>query len=1075
MVRKIVLSLIAIWVGGLFLASAQNRQITGTVFDQNGMPIAGATVTVDGTHVGTITGANGKFTVSASSDATLNVSFIGYESQQIAVAGRTTVDVTLAEDTHQIDDVIVVAFGTTSKEAFTGSATVIKSEDLEKRQTTNVMDALVGSVAGLQMRGSSGQPGADSGSVNIRGISSMYASTDPLIIVDGAPYTASLSNIPQNDIESVTVLKDAASAALYGSRGASGVIIVTTKRGKTKEAVINVDMKWGVNSRAIQEYDVITDPGEYYEAYYAQLYNKYFYGDGLSAAEADQQANIKMLSDLQYNVFTYPDGENLIVNGKLNPNATLGRKVTYNGTDYWLQPDDWTDEAYKTSLRQEYTVSLNGSTDRSSYYMSFGYLNQDGIVDNSNYERITTRLKADYQAKKWLKVGANIGYTHSDQNQNSNWGTTATAANLFAYTSLIAPIYPVYIRTVDADGQVAIQTDQYGNKAYDYGVAANGYGVTRPYLATGNPLGENQYNQYNVGGNQLNGTFTGTVDFTRFLKLDVTSTVIWGQTNISDFGNMYYGTPAVTGGNIAKTSQQNMRTNNIQTLTYYDSFGKHNVNILLGHEYYDSQVKYLYAHAKGMFSPDIPEINAAATKDTSNSYSTEYNVEGYFASAQYDYDNKYYLSASYRRDASSYFAPENRWGNFWSVGGAWILSKEGIIADATSSWLDILKLKASIGQQGNDNIGSYAYVDLYSLSKSSDTGMAATFYRKGNSDITWETTTNFNVGLEFSLWKGRLSGSVDFYNKKTTDLLFWVSIPESSGSRGVYENFGDIRNNGFEISLTGSLIRTRNVEWSISANVSHNSTKILSLPESKIADQGGFQDDKNDYVPYWYRVGGPLYNFYAAAYAGVDEYGQAMYYKNVYGTDADGNQIITGRTTTYDFNDADKYEHGSLLPKLFGGFSTSLSIGNFDLSATFDYQIGGKVVDLHYMQLISNASGSSDAGKAIHKDWVKSWSPENTQSDMPRWQYGDSYSANLSDRFLTSASYLNFQSFMVGYTLPEKLFRDKLKMRIYASGENLWFWSARQGLDPRYAYDGNLYVTSYSPIRTISGGIQLTF
>ena len=1074
MVRKLVLSLIAVLGGGILLANAQTQQVSGTVTDADGAPIAGVTVVVDGTTTGTTTNAEGKFTVSAPQDGYLNVSFIGYESQKIPVAGKTTIDIRLKEDITAIDDVLVVAFGTTKKEAFTGSATVIKSDDLAKRQTTNVMNALVGSVAGLQMRGSTGTPGADAGSVNIRGISSMYANTDPLIIVDGAPYSSSLSSIAQSDIESVTVLKDAASAALYGARGASGVIIVTTKRNTSKDAVINVDMKWGVNSRAIQDYDVITDPGAYYEAGYAQLYNRYFYGQGMSAEAANLNANSELLKGLAYNVFSYPDGEQLIgMNGKLNPNATLGRKVSGNNQEYWLQPDDWTDAAYKTSLRQEYNVSINGGSDRANYYTSVGYLNQDGIVDNSGFERITARVKADYQARKWLKLGANIGFQHSTQEMDAGLGTSTYSNNLFYYTSMIAPIYPIYVRTIDADGNIRIATDQYGHKAYDYGVAATGYGISRPFGQTGNPLGSSQYNKYENIGNQLNGTFTADFDITDFLKANVTSTVIWGENYVSDFQNMFYGSSAGTNGSIKKTMQSAMRTNNIQTLTYYDSFGLHNVNVMIGHEYYNTKTRYLGASKNGMFSPEIPELDAAASLSDASSYTTRYNVEGYFLSAQYDYNGKYYGSFSYRRDGSSRFAPGHQYGNFWSVGAAWIISKENFLSKA--EWIDMLKLKASIGQQGNDNIGDYYYTDLYSLSKVDDKSMSASFAIQGNPNITWETTTNANVGVEFSFWRGRLSGGVDVYRKKTTDLLFWLSLPESVGTRGMYGNLGDIRNAGVEINLTGSIIRTKTVDWSVSANLSHNSTKILSLPATKLT-QGtssiGFPESQNN-VMMWYREGGPLYNAYLPSYAGVDDKGQAMYYID---TKDEADNTIHKGGTTYDINSATKYEQGSILPKVFGGFGTNLRVGNFDLSLTFDYQIGGKVYDVTYASLMSPWSGAA-SGSAIHKDWVKSWSPNNTDSDIPRWQQGDQYTTAKSDRFLTDASYLNFQSFAIGYTIPERVFHNKLKMRIYAAGENLCFWSARKGLDPRYNYAGTSTtgVADYSPIRTISGGIQLTF
>ncbi len=1013
--------------------------------------------------------------ISAPKEGELVISFIGYHSQIIPVSGKTNIKVTLEENLTAIDDVIVIAFGTTKKEAFTGSATVIKSEDLEKRQTANVMNSLVGSVAGLQMRSSSGQPGS-SGSVNIRGISSMYSDTEPLVILDGAPYTASLSNIPQSDIESVTVLKDAASAALYGARGASGVIIVTTKRGKAKDASISVDMKWGVNSKALQDYDRVTDPGEYYEAYYAQLYNNNFYNKGMSAVDADLAANQDMLKNLAYNVYTYPAGENLIVNGKLNPNATLGRKVTVDGKDLWMQPDDWMDAAYKNSLRQEYNISLNGSSDRSSYYLSMSYLNEDGIIDNSDYERIAARVRADYQARKWLKVGTNIGYTNSTQNLDANSGAAAggNSSNLFGFASQIAPIYPIYIREVDANGNVSIAKDKYGNPAYDYGVAATSFGVTRPYLATGNPLGSNKYNQYTSLGNQLNASAFADIDITPWLKANVTTTLIWGGTEVTDYSNMFYGNSASVGGELAKQQSYGIRTNNVQSLTYYNSFNDvHNVNVMLGHEYYNAKTRTLGASRKGLFSPDILELGAAASMKDSSSSSTEYNVEGFFLSAQYDYNNKYYVSGSFRRDASSYFAKNNRWGNFWSIGAAWILSKENFMKN--QSWVDMIKIKASIGQQGNDGIGSYGYVDLYSLSKYDDTSMQATFARKGNSDITWETLTNFNAGVEFSFWHGRLNGTLDVYSKKTTDLLFWVSIPESSGTRGMYSNIGDMRNSGVELSLTGSVIRTKMVDWSLSFNISTNKTKILDLPDAKIAENGGFTDHYNGYVNYWFKEGGEMYNYYDFKYAGVNEHGESLFYKDIVELDSEGNEVVVGKTTTTEFQEATEYEHGSILPKAFGGFSTSLRVGNFDLGATFDYQLGGKVYDMGYQGLIGSHETASSAGMAIHKDWKKAWSPTNTQSNMPRWNYTDRYSSASSDRFLTDASYLNFQSFTVGYTIPAKVFANKLKMRIYAAGENLVFWSARKGLDPRFAYDGNLAVSGYSPIRTISGGIQLTF
>ena len=1049
------------------MAFAQS-QISGKVTSsEDGSPVIGASIKVAGTNTGTVTDIDGNFSLNAPAGSKLEISYIGMVSKTVK-AGRN-LNIVMDSDNHSLDEVMVVAFGTAKKSAFTGSAAVVGSEELSKKVTTNVADALVGSVPGLQLRGGTGQPGDTQGKINIRGIASMYASTDPLIIVDGAPYSASLSNLPTEDIESVSILKDAASAALYGARGAAGVIIVTTKKGSNKEAKINVDMKWGSNSRAIPDYDVIKDPGQYYEAYYAQLYNRNFYGRGQSAEQANLNANKTMLSDLRYNVFTYPDNEQLIgLDGKINPHATLGRVVTgTDGKKYLMTPDDWANTLYNKSLRQEYNVSANGGTDRSTYYTSVGYLKDDGIIQQSGYERLTARLKADYQAKKWLKLGTNVGFVTSNQTQSSGLSSTSTLANNpFVFTSTLAPIYPLFIR--DENGN--IMKDDLGNDLYDFGSSSK-FGIVRPVLDNNNPMAELALNRVTANVHQLNASMSADIQITSFLKANLTSTLIWGQTNGHTYSNAYYGPKASINGELQKESTESWRQNHTQTLTYYQDFGKHSVTVLLGHEYYKTNTRYLSATGQGGFTPSIQELAAFAKKLDSNSYRTAYNVEGYFGNAQYSYDDKYFGSFSYRRDASSRFAKDHRWGNFWSIGGAWLISKESWFK---APWVDELKIKASIGQQGNDNIGNWAYIDLYTLSKTSDTSMAASFARMGNKNITWETTTNLNIGTEFSFFNRRLSGTIDLYSKKTTDLLFWLSIPESAGSRGYYGNVGDIRNNGIEVTLTGSIIRTKDLDWSVTANIAHNSTKILKLPESKIADNGGFNEtSKLETTQYWYRVGGPLYNGYMPKYAGVNEKGEATYWVD---EDAGGGKHGTKYSyTTTNPNSASKYETGSLLPKAFGGFSTTVVYKGFDFTASFDYQIGGKVYDSRYASLMSPCDNSSAAGSAIHKDYLKSWSPNNTSSNIPRWQYGDNYTTAQSDRFLTNASYFNFQSFTVGYSIPTQHIPFFSKIRVYCSGENLGFISARKGLDPRYSYDGGTTLNAYSPVRNISGGIQLTF
>ena len=1063
--EKRLMTFIACLFLSIGMALAQT-QVSGTVTSsEDGSPVIGASIKVVGTNTGTVTNIDGNFSLNVSANAKLEVSYIGMVTKTVKAAKN--MKIVLDSDNHALDEVMVVAYGTAKKSAFTGSAAVVGSEELSKKVTTNVADALVGSVSGLQMRGSSGQPGASQGSINIRGIASMYAATDPLVIVDGAPYSASLSNIPTDDIESVTVLKDAASAALYGARGAAGVIIVTTKKGANNEGKINVDMKWGVNSRAVPEYDVITDPGQYYEAVYSEFYNKYYYSDGMSANAANVKANTTMLNKLAYNVYSYPTGEQLIgLDGKLNPNATLGRMVTAaNGQSYYLTPDDWSDAVFQNSLRQEYNVNASGGTERSSYYASLGYLNDEGIIKNSSFERITARLKADYQIKKWLKLGANIAFVNSTQDANANLGTS------LSFTSSMAPIFPLYLRQKDENGNVYIPTDERGLPLYDLGSST--LGVNRPFLNNTNPVASNNYDKSQTKGHQLNGTFTADFQITDFLKANLTSTIIWGQSNSTAYANPFFGAKTVVKGELGKASSESWRQNHVQTLTYFDNFGKHNVTLMLGHEYYKINTTYLSATAEGGFSPSILQISAFAKKKDSSGYESGYNVEGYFGNAQYNYDNKYFGSFSYRRDASSRFAKENRWGSFWSVGAAWLINKE---AWFNAPWVDELKLKASIGQQGNDNIRPWAYTDVYTLSQVSDTEMSASFARLGNKNITWETTTNFNIGTEFSFFKGRLSGSFDFYTKKTTDLLFWLNVPESQGTRGYYNNIGDIRNTGVELTLTGHIFRTKDFDWSITANLAHNKTKILKLDSSKKNQYGGFYEKSAmDYTLYWYKEGGPLYNGYLHKYAGVNEKGEALYWVD---EDVAENEITghPGKKLSYTTTNASKasmYETGSLLPKVSGGLSTTVSYKGFDASLSFDFQIGGKVYDMKYAGLMSPMTENSSGGAAIHKDYLKSWSTNNTSSNLPRWQFGDD-NGQVSDRFLTNAGYFNFQSFTLGYTLPKNLVPYFSKIRVYCSGENLGFISARKGLDPRFSYDG-VTGTSYSPTRNISGGIQLTF
>ena len=1065
MVRKIVLSLIAVFVF-LAYATAQNRQISGTVSDANGHPVAGATVIVDGTSLGTTTNTAGEYTLSAPVNGTLVVTFVGFEPQQLPIAGKTRINVTMKEDAQAIDDVIVVAFGTAKKEAFTGSAAVIKSDEIAKVQTSNVATALVGRVAGVQTSSTSGDLGKTP-SIRVRGFGSINAGKEPLWIVDGMPYEGDLNNLNTNDIESMTVLKDAASNALYGARGANGVIMVTTKKAKSGDAVVTIDAKWGVNSKALEEYDVITSPAQYYETHFKALYG--YYAQTNPAAKAYALASSGLTSNgtggLGYNVYTVPEGQALIgTNGKLNPNATLGRKIIYNGQEYWLTPDDWIDEAYQSAFRQEYNVNISGATERSSFYASLGYLDNTGIIKSSALERYTARLKADYQAKKWLKVGGNMSYAHfSNSNGNSNEGSASSTANIFAFSAQMPPIYPVYIR----DGSGRIMVDDNGYQMYDYGDKGNA-GLTRPLLPGANGLQTSWLNKKKAESNAFSGSGFVDISLYKGLKLTVNGSTNIDETRTTYLNNQYYGQFAEAGGTISKYHTRDIAYNLQQILNYNETFGKHNVGLMVGHEYYQKKYYYLSGTKSKLFSYDNEELGGAVVDGAgAHSYIDDYNSEGYFMRAQYDYAGRYFVSGSYRRDASSRFHPDHRWGNFWSVGAAWLLNQENWF---DAPWVNMLKLKASYGSQGNDNIGNYLYTDTYSI-ENNNGEIAVLFGQKGNPNITWETNTNLNIGTEFGFWNNRLSGSVDFFNRKTSDMLFAFSVPSSLGYSSYYANVGDMVNRGVEVELNADLIRTKNVLWSFNLNLTHVKNEVTYLaPEHKSTTVEGYKG----YIDGSYFVGEglPLYTYYLRSYAGVDpETGASLWYKDVKGDDGK----IT-RTKTSDYTSATRYLHDSAIPSVYGGFSTSVSAYGVDFSISFNYQIGGKVYDSGYASFMSSPYGTT-VGTNYHKDILKAWTPENKGSDIPRLQYGDQYTTSVSDRFLTDASYLNISNINVGYTLPSKITQKfgVQKLRVYLACDNVVYWSKRQGLDPRYSFTGATNFSNYSPIRTISGGVTVQF
>ncbi len=1061
------------------MAMAQTAVTGNVVYADDGSPVIGAAVRVVGhANVGTVTDTEGKFTITLPKGAhEVTASYVGMVSKAVKVVGKH-VTIALNLDATNLDEVMVVAYGTTKRSAFTGSAAEIKAADISAHVASSATSALVGKVAGVTMTTSSGAPGSDA-TLRIRGIGSMNASSAPLYIVDGAPWEGRVSDINPSDIESISVLKDASASAIYGARGANGVVIITTKKAKgVSDAKITFEAKIGTNSRLVPQYDVIDNPGEYYETHYKALFNsKYYYG--ASAGEAYAFADAALFDanngGLGYQVYTVPEGEKLIgTNFKLNPKATLG----YSDGQYYYTPDNWYDETFHNSFRQEYNMSVTGATEKLNYYAGLSFLDDGGFVDNSAYKRYTARTNVEYQATKYIKLVTNMAYTHVDsQTPSYDAGDWGSSVNLFYICNTMGPIYPLYVR--NADGTLKVEN---GRQVYD----SNQTGFKRPSVV-GNAVRDNQYDSNKTYSDIFTGKWGAVITPFEGLSLNANITVTSMNDRNSQLGSVFASASGDDGYAYVSNSRT-FTTNQQYFANYVKTFNDvHNVNVMAGYEQYNYKGQGLSGYNDHLFNPFIGELNNAlgTDKKQASSSTSNYMTEGFFGRAQYDYDNKYFISASYRRDASSVFAPGHRWGDFGSVGLAWQINKEKFLENV--KWIDLLKLKASYGEQGNDALiiggarALYAYADMYSTSYNKETDeYSVTMTRKGNEDLTWETSKAWNVGVDFSLFNYRLNGTIEYYNRKTTDMLYMKSLPLSSGLTvsSYPTNIGEMLNQGIEISLDGTLFKTKNFELGLNLNLTHNKNEILSLDPS-IAEEGL----KGGYSII--REGGSIYQAYMVRYAGTDKTnGMALYYMDQDILDEAGNVVGTEMVTTTDLTEATQYDLGDTMADLFGGFGTTIKAYGFDLSAQFSFQLGGKMYDGGYQELMHNGH---KPGTAMHRNLLNAWSPENPTSDIPRLStaasdFGSSQTA--IDRFLTSSDYLTMTNLTIGYTLPQKLVKalELSNVRVYFSGENLFLLTARQGMDPRFnyglgsmTYGSGEQSSSYSGMRSITGGISVTF
>ncbi|MFA5045524.1 MAG: TonB-dependent receptor [Paludibacter sp.] len=1046
--RKLTFLLACLFLVGVGLVNAQSVSVSGKVISaEDGQPIIGATVMVKGTTVGTITDTEGHFSINLQGkQKNLLVSYVGMK--QVDIEAKNNMIVPLESNTSELDEVLVVAYGTTTKKSFTGAAATIKGDKLSKFQSSNVAKSLEGEISGVQISSASGQPGSEA-SIRIRGLGSISASQAPLIVVDGVPYEGSLNSISAQDIETLNVLKDAAANSMYGARGSNGVILITTKKAEKGVTKINIDTRYGVNTRGVPAYNVITNAGEYYEMTWEGVRNNLVENTGKSYYDANNYASNNLISEyLGYNAFK-GIADNQLINpatGLLNSGATEKK---------WN--DNWLTEPFQNSSRQEYNINMSGGTENTSAYMSFGYLNDQGYVINSDFTRINTRVKLDQKLTENIKLGANITYSKTTSKSPISATGGTNYSNMFMFTQLIAPIYPVYSYDLGT-GDPLLNAD--GSRKYDFGsnLIENGVATskTRTWAPQQNPLYTQMENISDAGMDNLSAHGSAEIKFLKDFKFTFNLAYDVFNTTTTDFATPLQG-DALGIGYGDKQAQRYEATNVNQLLNYTKKIGMHDFNVLIGHESKSDNVWYMLGSKKNYYDPFNPEFANAGATTALTSYTSQYAIEGYLSRLEYNYNDKYYFSGSYRRDGSSKFAPDVRWGNFWSVGGAWRVKEETFLKDIEV--ISTLKLKSSYGTQGNDNIsGSNLYLDQFTM-VSDGVHASPVFSYRGAPNLTWEKSNNFNAGIELGLFE-RVNLNADFFVKQTKDMIYQKPLPPSGGSPAwIWDNQIDMKNTGLEVELDVEIVKTNAIKWNISLNATTYKNELTRLPLDK--DPTGYRAGN-----YWRKLGGTIYDWYLYEYAGVDPTtGLAMWYKD----DANNNKV-----TTTNYADAKYYEAGkSAIPDLYGGLSTSLTVSGFDLSVQTAFQLGGYVYDGVYANLMT----AGEPGSNWSKDIFKRWTPTNTNTDVPRVSSGDQNANSTSTRFLTSASYFSLRNITFGYTFPKKLTsKYKVeKLRLYVLGDNLMLLTARQGLDPRQSFTGTTYTGTYSALRTTSIGLTVNF
>ncbi|GGW68420.1 SusC/RagA family TonB-linked outer membrane protein [Winogradskyella epiphytica] len=1053
---------------------AQEKTVTGTVTTAaDGLPLPGASVIVKGTSRGQQTDFDGKYSIQVNQGDVLVISYVGMKPGEVLIGAASTYNVAL-EDANTLDEVIVVGYGTTTKDAFTGTATKINAENLEAKTVSNLSQALKGEVAGVNVVTGNGAPGS-SATVRIRGFGSVNGNQSPLYVVDGAPYNSDISSINAADIESTTVLKDAAATSIYGSRGANGVILITTKQGKTGTSKITVDFKTSINTLFLPQYDVIESPEEYMEVSWRSLVNK---GALLGQADPAAWASANLYGtpegiNNQYNIWD-AQGSDLInpSTGKFNPG--IARKYT---------PTKWSDAAFNTSYRQEANVQFSGGNEKTRFATSFGYLDDQGYAIKSRYTRYATRINLEHKAKDWLTIGGNIAFTGSRYVNSSDAENEASSSgNIFALTSTTPTIYDVYLR--DADGN-RIADPIFGGYQFDYG---GEYG-RRAWTNT-NGIADANYDLVQTDVATVLGNFNVGVDFTDYLKLELRYS---GQYNDEDYAsraNPFYGGSADVGGTLFKVQDLNINQNFLQLLRFNKSYGAHTVEAFVAHESTENRFKRMGAGAQTAILPNTLDLAQYTTPfGKAYSFTQGWTLDSYFSQLNYNYDGKYYFTASVRRDGSSRFL-NDKWGTFGSAGLGWVVTSEDFMAN--SGVLDYLKVKGSYGVIGDQGTNLQYGWQLYNINDTADGSYSFTQGATlANPDLTWETSKIAQVGFESTWFNDRLDLDVDYYVKNTTNLFFDQSLPGSSGSANIQYNDGKLQNRGLEFSANYRLLRDGDFKLSLGVNGEMFENEITEMPNDYLTGEPKVLDGRLS-------QGKSLYDWYMREWAGVDPASGAALW-NMYYDDVDNNGVFSPgdekigsmtiyldenpnanvrKTVTDTYTDAtNKYVGKSAIPKVRGGFRLNTGYKGFDLTAQFSYSIGGYVYDSGYARLMENRNliGSDN----FHTDVRDAWQQPGDITNIPRFSAGysaDTRFSGTSTRFLTKADYLSLNNVNLSYTLPKQAVSDMnlTNVRLFVSGDNLMMLSARDGLNPATLISST-NSGIYMPMTSFSLGAKIEF